>query len=189
MHPTRTRSDDVLNPIFNFREVTQMAFFDDMGSAVRTYPDTNVTVTIIDFDPASGALNEDEQATFKVRITNNGVLDMNAVTVKVVGDGGATLRRPLDVPAASGRAVAIPVPTWVAELVSRPIALIAANGGTATTEAFTLKAPPNAPSPASVNLLTASLHAWDAGLGYLLNTKSVARAAVKDTHGDVVHPL
>jgi hypothetical protein len=49
----------VFNPISNFREATQMAFFDDMGSAVRTYPDSNVTVTIIDFDPADNdALNE-----------------------------------------------------------------------------------------------------------------------------------
>jgi hypothetical protein len=124
-----------------------------------------------------------------VRITNNGVLDMDAVTVKVAGDGGATLRRPLDVPAPSGRAIAMPVPTWVAELVSRPIASIPANGGTATTEAFTLKAPPNATSPASVNLLTASLNGWNAGLRFVLDTKSVARASVKDTHGDVVHPL
>ena len=73
-----------------------MAFFDDMGSAVRTYPDSHISIAIIDFDPASNdVLNEDEQATFKVRITNNGVLEMNAVTVKVAADNGATLRRPM----------------------------------------------------------------------------------------------
>ena len=167
-----------------------MAFFDDMGSAVRTYPDSNVSIEIIDFDPASNeVLNEGEQATFKVRITNNGVLDMNAVTVKVLADSGATLRRPLDVPLPSGRAAAVVASTWVTALVSKAIAAIPANGGTATTEAFTLKAPPNHSSPFSLNLLTASLNGWDAGLGYLLNTKSVARAGVKDTHGAVVHPL
>ena len=41
----------------------------------------------------------------------------------------------------------------------------------------------------SVNLITAPLNGWDAGLSYLLNTKSVARAAGKDTHAAVVHPL
>jgi hypothetical protein len=167
-----------------------MAFFDDMGSAVRTYPDSNVSIEIIDFDPASNdVLNEDEEATFKVRITNNGVLDMNAVTVKVVADNGVTLRRPLDLPLQGGRAAAIVASTWVTELVSKAITSIAANGGSATTEAFTLKAPPDATSPTSVNLLTASLNGWNAGLGFVLDTKSVARAAVKDTHAAVVHPL
>jgi hypothetical protein len=200
MHPARSWPDGVRggrpkpstsNPLpADFREATQVAFFDDMNSAVRTYPDSNVSIEIIDFDPASNqVLNEDEQATFKVRITNNGVLEMNAVTVKVAADNGATLRRPLDVPLQGGRAAAVVASTWVTELVSKAIASIAANGGTATTEVMTLKAPPEATSPTSVNLITASLNGWDAGLGYLLNTRSVARAAVEDTHAAVVHPL
>ena len=66
-----------------------MAFFDDMANAVRDYPDNNVVVEIINFDVASGdALNEAEQATFKVRITNSGLLNMSGVTLEVKGDRG-----------------------------------------------------------------------------------------------------
>jgi hypothetical protein len=167
-----------------------MAFFDDMGSAVRTYPDTKVTIEIIDFDPADGnKVNEGEQATCKVKITNAGVLDMHKVTLRLVAANGATLRRPLDVPVPGARAAAAVPLGWVTELVSKSIATIAANGGTATSEVFTLKAPPNATSPVRVDLVTASLNGWDAGLGYLLNGKSVARTAVADTHAAVVHPL
>jgi hypothetical protein len=168
-----------------------MAFFDDMGGAVRTYPDTKVTVEIIDFDVASGdVMNVSEVGTFKVKITNTGVLDMTKVTLRLVAANGATLRRPLDVPVPPSARAAAAVPVgWVTELVSKSIASIAANGGTATSEVFTLKAPPNATNPVRVDLVTASLNGWDAGLGYLLNTKSVARTAVADTHGAVVHPL
>jgi hypothetical protein len=169
-----------------------MAFFDDMGSAVRTYPDTKVTIEIIDFDPADGdALNEGETATLKVKITNAGVLDMHKVTLRLLATNGAALRRPLDVPMPRARAAAVAAEPlgWVTELVSKSIATITANGGTATSEVFTLKAPPDATNPVRVDLVTASLNGWDAGLGYLLNGKSVARTAVADTHGAVVHPL
>jgi hypothetical protein len=171
-----------------------MAFFDDMANAVRDYPDNNVVVEIINFDVTSGdALNEDEQATCKVRITNSGLLNMTGVTLKVKGDNGALVKRPLDVPNVPpvARAAAIQAEplTWVAEVISRPIASIAGNGGVATSEVFTLKAPPDATNPLSVNLVTVSLHGWDADLGHLLINKSVARAAVKDTHAAVVHPL
>ncbi len=174
-----------------------MAFFDDFSNAVRDYPDANVVVEILNFDPASGdALNEGEEATFKVRITNNGLLDMSGVTVKVKGEGGATLKRPLDLPsqpvkqaAAQAAAVTATPVSWVTELISKPVVLIAASGGVGTTEVFTLKAPPDSTNPQSVNLLTVTLNGWDAALSYLLINKSVARAAVKDTHAAVVHPL
>ncbi len=174
-----------------------MAFFDDFSNAVRDYPDANVIVEILNFDPASGdALNEGEEATFKVRITNNGLLDMTGVTVKVKGEAGATLKRPLDMPnqpikqpAVKAAAVQAEPLQWVTELVSKPVALITASGGVGTSEVFTLKAPPDSTNPQSVNLLTVTLNGWDAALGYLLVNKSVARAAVKDTHAAVVHPL
>lgn len=174
-----------------------MAFFDDMANAVRDYPDNNVVVEIINFDVASGdALNEAEQATFKVRITNSGLLNMSGVTLEVKGDNGALLKRPLNLPhqplkpgAPKAAAIQAEPLTWVTELTSKSIASIAGNGGVATSEVFTLKAPPDSTNPLSVNLVTVSLNGWDADLGYLLVNKSVARAAVKDTHAAVVHPL
>jgi hypothetical protein len=174
-----------------------MAFFDDMASAIRTYPDTNVVLDILDFDPISGdSLNESEEATFKVRITNSGLLDMTSVSVRVKGENDATIKRPLTLPGPipTARAAAVdpepvPLPTYVSELVSKSIAKIAANGGTATTEVFTLKAPADDTNAVSVNLLTVTLEGWNADLGFLLVSKSVARTQVVDTHSAVVHPL
>lgn len=160
-----------------------MAFFEDMSSAIRSYPDDNVVIEIVDLDPGSdGSLNTGEQVEFSVRITNNGVLDMTGVTLRLVTDRGATLRRPPDVPLQGGRAARVVTATWVEELVSQQIAAVPAQGGTATSETFTLKAPTYVIGlPSWLNLLTVSLDGWDAGLGFLLNTRSVARAAVNDT--------
>ncbi len=169
--------------------------FADMATAVETYPDTNVIIEIRDFDAVTGeSLNESEQATFKVRITNNGLLNMDAVTVRIKGENGATLKRPLlNLPnasvAAGVKATPVPIPTWVTELISKPIASISANGGTGTSEVFTMKAPPDDTGGVSTKLLTVTLEGWDANLAYLLNDKSKARTAVKDTHSEVVHPL
>lgn len=170
--------------------------FADMATAIETYPDTNVVVDIRDFDPVTGeSLNENEEATFKVRITNSGLLNMNAVTVRVKAENGATLKRPLDLPntpntpntpVAGAKATQS---TWVTELVSKPVTSVAANGGTGTTEVFTLKAPPGDTGGVSKKLLTVTLEGWDADLGYLLNDKSKSRSAVKDTHSEIVHPL
>lgn len=167
-----------------------MAFFDDMASAIQTYPDTNVVIDIVNFKPlVDTALNESEEATFKVRITNSGLLTLAGVTLRVKAENGATLRRPLDIPTQPVASARLTPSTHVAELVSKPIAKVAANGGTATSEVFTLKAPPDDTSGVSTRLLTVTLDGWDADLSHLLNDKSKARAAVKDTHAEVVHPL
>jgi hypothetical protein len=164
--------------------------FADMATAIETYPDTNVVVDIRDFDPVTGdSLNEDEEATFEVRITNSGLLNMNAVTVRVKAENGATLKRPLDVPNTPVAGAKATPSTWVTELVSKPVTSVAANGGTGTTEVFTLKAPPGDTGGVSKKLLTVTLEGWDADLGYLLNDKSKSRSAVKDTHSEIVHPL
>lgn len=164
--------------------------FADMATAVQTYPDANVVVDIRDFDPVEDdSLNEGEQATFKVRITNNGLLNMKAVTVRVKAENDATLKRPLDIPNVPVAAAKAVVANTTTELVSKPIASINANGGTGTTEVFTLNAPPDDTNGVSTRLLTVTLEGWDADLGHLLENKSTARAAVKDTHSEVVHPL
>jgi uncharacterized repeat protein (TIGR01451 family) len=157
-----------------------MAFFDDMGSAVRTYPDDNVTLEFIDIATSSGSprLDFGETATFKVLITNRGVLDMNNVSIRLLAENGFTLQRPAGVLQQSGRIAE----TWIDELVSSSIEAIPANGGTATTETMTLKAPGVGvpPTPWSNEaLVVASLHGWDAGFDHLLNAKSVARAGVR----------
>lgn len=155
-----------------------MAFFDDMGSAVRTYPDDNVILEFIDFATSSGSpgLDFGETATFKVLVTNRGVLDMNHVSLRLLAENGAALRRPADLLQQSGRIAE----TWIEELVSSSIAAIPANGGTATTEVITVKAPPvGAPPWLNEALVVASLHGWDAGFDHLLNAKSVARPGVR----------
>ena len=176
-----------------------MSAIDDLATAIREYPDTHITLEIISFTPAGGTvLNQSEEATFMVRVTNNGLLEMLDVTLSIAAESGALLKRPLVIdspplkqPVAAGAARnQVVESTWVSGLTSKSIASIAADGGQATTESFTLKAPPGATNPLPVNLLTVTLNDWTASLTHLLVAKSIARPAnLKDTHSAVVHPL
>jgi hypothetical protein len=146
-----------------------MGFFDDMTAAVASYPVDDVLIQIVDFTFPDAVLNVGEEATFKVKVTNTGPLNLTNVTVRVKGLHGAKLRNPgviLDdttIPRPTARAAAqIVVAQFVDELVSRPLPTILGDGGTATSEVFTLKAP-EVPQ-ASQTLVKATLEAWDADL-------------------------
>ena len=61
-----------------------MSAIDDLATAIREYPDTHITLEIISFTPAGGTvLNQSEEATFMVRVTNNGLLEMLDVTLSI----------------------------------------------------------------------------------------------------------
>jgi hypothetical protein len=71
-----------------------MAYFNDQTSAVRTYPETEVTIEIIDVVTEGDALNVNEQANFKIKVINNGPLNLAGVTPRVKGLNGTTLKAP-----------------------------------------------------------------------------------------------
>jgi hypothetical protein len=151
-----------------------MAFFDDMTAALAIYPVDDVLLEIVDFvTPAPGTvLNVGEEATFKVKVTNTGPLNLTGVTLRIKGQHGATLKRPLVVvtPRASRVAPAISASQFVDELVSAALPTIFGHGGSQTSDTFTLKAP-DAPQ-ASQQLIKATLEAWDANTDHIMNGHS-----------------
>jgi Aminotransferase class-V len=62
-----------------------MSVIDDLTAAVETYPKSNVHIHIEDPQFPGEVLNVDEEGTFKVRVTNNGPLNLTDVSVKITG--------------------------------------------------------------------------------------------------------
>jgi hypothetical protein len=146
-----------------------MGFFDDMTTALAEYPVNDVVLEIVDVDAPGDVLNVSEEATFKVKVTNNGPLNLTGVTLRIKGQHGALLRNPngvLDPNPLTAEAAAITPVLFVAEFVSDPLPTIFGDGGTRTTGTFTLKAP--AAPQASQTLVKATLEAWDANLDRIL---------------------
>jgi hypothetical protein len=71
---------------------TTMSVIDDLTTAVETYPKSNVQIQIEDVEFPGDVLNVDEEGSFKVRVTNNGPLNLTDVTVKLKGLNGAQVR-------------------------------------------------------------------------------------------------
>lgn len=151
-----------------------MAFFDDMTAALEAYPETNVTIEIVDVVLTGSALNVNETATFRVKVTNTGPLNLTGVTVKVAGLNGATVK--------SGSALA----QFGPEFVSGEFATVAAHGGSQLSpgSVFSLKAPASA--QAVKTLVKASLEAWDANLDHILLAHSDPLANVKGSYSAAV---
>jgi hypothetical protein len=152
-----------------------MSVFDDMTAALATYPVTDVLLEIVDVVVPGNVLNVTEEATFKVKVTNNGPLNLTGVTLRIKGQHGATLKSLgviLTPPPLISRAgaEALSPSLFVDELVSAPLPTIFGHGGTQTSDTFTVKAPDSA--QASQILVKATLEAWDANLDHILNGHS-----------------
>jgi hypothetical protein len=146
-----------------------MAFFDDMAAELEAYPETYVELEIVNVNFTGSALNEEEQATFNVRVTNNGPLRLDNVTVRVKGLNGALVK--------NSNALA----QFESEFVSAStIDRINANGGSAVFPGvLSLKAPAN-PQP-SQNLIRVTLEDWDANLDSIMLNRSEPTNSVKGT--------
>jgi len=68
------------------------AFFNDFRAAMHDYPEQFVTLEIVDVDVPGDALNTREEGTFKVQLTNNGLLDLTGVVLRVRGLNGALVK-------------------------------------------------------------------------------------------------
>ena len=151
-----------------------MGIFEDMTTELATYPVNNVVLEIVDVAVPGNVLNVTEEATFKVRITNNGPLNLTGVTLRIKGQHGAKLKRPAvidpSIPLARAAIVAGEPVMYVDEVVSDVLPSISGHGGSRTTETFTLKAPDA--SQASQTLVKATLEAWDANLDHILKGHS-----------------
>jgi uncharacterized repeat protein (TIGR01451 family) len=144
-----------LRAVFDIHGESTMAFFDDMTKALETYPETNVVIEIHDFKPVNGnALDVGEDATFQVKVTNKGPLNLTNVKLLPTGVNDALLH--------------IDVGALVPTRHSNPLE-IHGNGGSRITEPFTLRAPDKPTKNGKTEeLLKVTLDAWDANLDRIL---------------------
>jgi len=61
----------------------------DLEAAIETYPQTYLTVDIYAMDPPNGSFNVGENGTYKVRVRNHGPLDVDGLTLLMVGENGS----------------------------------------------------------------------------------------------------
>lgn len=133
-----------------------MAFFDNMITAVETYPETNVTLEIVDVTITGNVLNVNEIANFRVKVSNTGPLNLTNVTVRIKGLNGATV---------ANNGAAAP---FVSEFITQELPTITGHGGSALTVGSPLKFKAPAGAQASKNLVKATLEAWDSDLNHIL---------------------
>ena len=94
-----------------------MGFFDDFTNALETYPETGVQLEIVAVSFPDSVLNVEETATFRVKVTNTGPLNLTDVSLRIKGLNGATV---------ANNGAASP---FVSEFVTQTIESIAAHGG------------------------------------------------------------
>ncbi|CAM3312487.1 hypothetical protein OCAE111667_03155 [Occultella aeris] len=61
----------------------------DLEEALETYPQTYLIVQIYSVDPPGGSFNVGENATYKVRVHNDGPLDVDDLTLLMSGENGS----------------------------------------------------------------------------------------------------
>jgi hypothetical protein len=145
-----------------------MSVIDDLTAAVETYPKTNVQVQIEDVEFPNEVLNVNEEGSFKVRVTNNGPLNLTDVSVKVKGLNGVQVA-PIS---AAG------VLQWHEEF-EEALGDVAGDGGSVASINFAFKAP-SKPSETLEDLFKVSLQDWNANLDRILNAHTDPLGAVKD---------
>ncbi len=139
------------------------AFFNDFRAAMHDYPEQFVTLTIVDIEIPGNVLNTREEGKFMVRLTNNGLLDMTDVTLKVRGLAGTLVK--------TGGAADIEFrPDLTIDMASDTIL---GQGGVSLTKGSKLqfKAPAGT-KPEGTALFEATLEAWNGSLVRILNNHS-----------------
>jgi hypothetical protein len=147
---------------------TTMSVIDDLTTAVETYPKSNVQIQIEDVEFPGDVLNVDEEGSFKVRVTNNGPLNLTDVTVKLKGLNGAQVR------------VGPPIIGYADESEAN-INDVAGDGGSVLSATLFFKAP-GKPSQSAEDLFKVTLHDWNANLDRILNDHTDPVGAVNDVY-------
>jgi len=147
-----------------------MSVIDDLKNAVASYPTDNCTTTIEDFSVTSGVgttLNVGDEFQYKVKITNDGELDMKNVKIRVNGTKWADVA----LSGSTGKFGSSALLTATFDLDP---------GFRHTTGFFRGKCIADTGGVAK-DIVKAQVYAWDASWEHLLNFHSVA--------GDPAGPL
>ncbi len=151
-----------------------MAFFDDMSAALADYPVTDVELEIVEVAIPGAVLNEGEQGTFRVRITNRGPLNLSGVTVHVYGLNGATV---------ANNSVIAP---FVSDFTTQELAPVKAHGGSQLTVGAPLKFKAPGGTQSLKTLVKVTLESWNADLDYILKGHSDPLGVPKGTYAAAV---
>jgi hypothetical protein len=133
-----------------------MSIIDDIADAVSSYPATNVTLDILDFEVkigTSGDINVNETWAFQVRVYNNGHLNMTNVSLQVEGLNGVTV----------GTAAAGP---FGPSVTAAALATVNAHSNRDTVNIF-MKAP-SGKKPAGTVILKAHISSFDLNWDHIL---------------------
>jgi hypothetical protein len=69
-----------------------MSLLDDLADEVQAYPHNYLEVEIIDVDPPGNVVNEDEEVSFRIQVSNSGPLDANDLSLLVEGLNGTEVQ-------------------------------------------------------------------------------------------------
>lgn len=157
-----------------------MTILEQLDNDIRAYPETNVQLEIVEVEFPDSALNEGEVGTFRVRVTNTGLLNLTDVSLRIKGVNGATV---------ADNGLASP---FVEEFVTQEIPKVAADGGSELTISTPLRfKAPNLrfnEQPGVQTLVEATLKAWDADLNRSFNDHTRPLDTVSATFAAQVHP-
>lgn len=132
-----------------------MSVLDDIANAMNSYPQDETTIEVVNVDRVGNssdtAVNAGEIWEFHVKLTNNGHVDMTAVSLHVLGLNGTMVREKS-------------TDTFVNSMVVGNLNP-AGGGGSVTTRAFQFQAPPGT-EPAGTELFHVHIQEWDAGSGF-----------------------
>jgi hypothetical protein len=149
------------------------AFFNDFRNAMHDYPEQFVTLEIVEVDFGGNVINTREEGSFRVQLTNTGLLDMTDVTLKVIGLAGTLVK--------TGGAADFDFRDELT--IGMNSDTIPGQGGVSLTQGSKLQfRAPTGPKPEGTALFKATIEAWNGSLLRILNTHShdepVAPAAI-----------
>jgi hypothetical protein len=139
------------------------AFFNDFRAAMHDYPEQFVTLEVVDVDFSGNVINTREEGSFMVQLTNNGLLDMTGVTLKVRGLAGTQVK--------TGGAADFDFRDELT--IGMESDTILGQGGVSLTNGSKLQfKAPGGPKPEGTALFKATIEAWNGSLVRILDNHS-----------------
>jgi len=139
------------------------AFFNDFRAAMHDYPEQFVDLEIVEVDVPGSVLNTGDKGSFRIQLTNNGLLDMTGVSLKVRGLAGTLVK--------TGGAADV---NYREELtIGMDRETIVGQGGVSLTQGSPLRfEAPAGTKPPGTQLFKATIANWNGSLARLLNGHS-----------------
>lgn len=155
-----------------------MTAIDDLVSAANDYPTASVLVEISDVTFPGTVINSLEEGHFRVKVTNNGALEIDNLRLTISGENGIQVKGN-SIAATYGQTLGLhmvePVP---------PHSTVYTNSG----PDFGFKAPPASWTGTDKVLIKATLDEFDVNLSSMLSDLSGPSPALKWTYTGIVNP-